>query len=510
MSYVSIWKPVRDKIVKASTDTENETVGLLLGRLQDDTIVIEESITDEYTAEPNRVKLPPESLAKIADGLVTGRIKGNIVGWYHSHTEGGLFFSETDIETQRNLQQFSTLVTGMVVDARNGETGFFRVDPRTGDSVRIAPERINVFSEESEAVPLEAKSKPRIATPAIEVRQRAGTPLRPSAKLVVSVVLIILLASLALVGALLYSGHAPAVVITHRPIAAAIVGVPIDVTTNVTGQIRNVTLTYAGTSTPFTQVLMNLVGAGRYDYVIPGNQVGGNIVYHISAFDSAGNMVTEGPYAIAVADFNVQSQTSSLTVYRNSSESTVWDISLLPVNGFSEPISFAVYGISPGIQVNFAPNPAPPATTTVQVAIAASSIAHTGTTPMTVAATYTPPESTPVTKQVTLQLTVADFGLQVNPDSNQASVGSIVTYTISVALENGFIAPVMLNVLGLPQGSSYQLTSDGTLLGGGPRTVQVTLQIHVSANTSHGTYSLTVTADGAGVLHSQTILLIVR
>ena len=168
MAYVSIGKPVNDKIVRAARDNKNEIVGLLLGRLEDNTLIIENSITGESSAAPHRVSLSPSALAKIADGLLTGVIKGNIVGWYHSHTLGGLFFSATDIGTQRTLQQFSKLTVGMVVDTLTGEVGFFRADSRTGEAVRIPAERIRVFSGVYHAVPQETTA-PRMIVPATEV-----------------------------------------------------------------------------------------------------------------------------------------------------------------------------------------------------------------------------------------------------------------------------------------------------------------------------------------------------
>jgi proteasome lid subunit RPN8/RPN11 len=159
LSYVSIWKPVNDRIVQASRESEDEIIGLLLGRLESNTLIIEDSITGEFRGEPNRVTLPPSTLAKIADDLLTGRAKGNIVGWYHSHTEAGLGFSETDVQTQRNLQQFSSLITAMVVDAETGDVGYFRVDRETAEHYRIPDERITVFENPSEAVRPEAKAE---------------------------------------------------------------------------------------------------------------------------------------------------------------------------------------------------------------------------------------------------------------------------------------------------------------------------------------------------------------
>ena len=101
---MSIGKPVNDKIVHTARDNKNEIVGLLLGRLESNTLVIENSITGESSAAPHSVSLSSNALAKIVDGLVTGLLKGNIVGWYHSHTGAG-FFSR--LQTSRLKETFS-------------------------------------------------------------------------------------------------------------------------------------------------------------------------------------------------------------------------------------------------------------------------------------------------------------------------------------------------------------------------------------------------------------------
>lgn len=167
---MSIAKPVHNKIVRAARRTRNEIIGLLIGRLQDNTIIIEDSVTGEISAEPHRAVLSSKALADVADGILTGRIKGNIVGWYHSHTRGGVFFSGTDIATQTKLQQFSKLIVGMVVDASNGQVGFFRVESTSGQSVRIPAERITVYAERSAAILPEARGELPAAMPIAEVK----------------------------------------------------------------------------------------------------------------------------------------------------------------------------------------------------------------------------------------------------------------------------------------------------------------------------------------------------
>lgn len=516
MSYVSIWKPVNDRIVQASHGTKNEIIGLLIGRLEDDAIIIEESVTGEFSAEPHRVTLPSAALAKIADALVTGRVKGNIVGWYHSHTEGGVFFSETDVATQRKLQQFSSLIAGMVVDTQTGEVGFFRVDPQTGKAVRLSADKIKVYTELSEAIPPEAKAKPpkpRMPTPAVEVRRTVVEPWQPTSRLILSVVLIALLASLAVVGVILYRGaYSPTLTISHTPIPTATIGTPIDVRANVTGPVHNVTLTYAPTgSDSFTRVLMNSIAPGEYGYTISGAQVATNIAYNIVAADTAGNKVSTNTNYIAVADFNIIPQSAILTIYRNSTNRYVSELGLLLINSFAQPLLFSASGAPQGMEVTFSPNPAPSGTTKVEMSIAATPNAPNGTSSVAISAAYTPKGSPAVTRQTTISITVADFDLEITPSSSTVFAGSSTTFTLTLTLQKGFGDPVAIRLIGLPQGATSQLTaSNPAVLGGGPGTTTISLQITVPTSTKSGTYGIVVSATGAGVVHSRTVQLTVR
>ncbi len=513
---MSIWKPVNDSIVQASRGTKNEIIGLLIGRLQDDAIIIEDSVTGEFSAEPHRVTLSSTALAKIADALVTGRMKGNIVGWYHSHTEGGVFFSETDVATQRKLQQFSSLITGMVVDTQTGEVGYFRVDPQTGKAVRLPAEKIKVYTELSEAIPPEAKAKPpkpRMPTPTVEVRRTVVEPWQPTSRLILSIVLIALLASLAVVGAILYRGaYSPTLTINYTPIPTATIGTPIDVRANITGPVHNVTLAYAPTgSDSFTRVLMNSIAPGEYGYTIPGAQVTTNIAYNIVAADTAGNKVSTNTYYIAVADFKILPQSATFTVYRNSTNPFVSELGLLPINGFTQLLLLSATGVPEGMEITFSPNSAPSGTTNVEMTIAASPNTPNGTSSVAISATYVPPASPAVVRQTTLTVTVADFDLQVTPRSSDLSAGSSTTLTLTLTLEKGFVDPVTINVLGLPPGAKWQLsTNNATVLGGGAGTATRTLQITVATFTKRGTYAITIGASGAGVVHSRTVQLTVR
>ena len=60
-----MWKIVNDRIVTASIESSNEIIGLLIGNLDKDTLIIEDSITGEFSSEPHRVVLPPATIAKM-------------------------------------------------------------------------------------------------------------------------------------------------------------------------------------------------------------------------------------------------------------------------------------------------------------------------------------------------------------------------------------------------------------------------------------------------------------
>jgi proteasome lid subunit RPN8/RPN11 len=212
LSYVSIWKPVNDLIAQVSRDSENEVIGLLLGRLENDTLIIGDSITGDFEGEQNHVVMPANTLAKIADDMLNGRIKGNIVGWYHSHTESGLAFSETDIQTQKNLQQFSSLITAMVIDVKTGEVGYFRVDPQTGQPNRIPKANVTVFEEPSETTKNLMKEEPQIPpTSTVETpRQPVGRSVWPSTKMLIACIILAVAAGLIVIGLILYRSLAGA------------------------------------------------------------------------------------------------------------------------------------------------------------------------------------------------------------------------------------------------------------------------------------------------------------
>lgn len=513
MSYVGIWRPVNDQIVQASRDSQREIIGLLLGRLENGTIIIEDSITGEFLAEPNRVTLLSNTLAKIADDILSRRIKGNIIGWYHSHTESGLTFSETDIETQKKLQQFSSLITAMVIDAKTGDMGCFRVDTQTGRSIRIPDVNVRIFEEQTGATPPETKAGTQVpVTSTIGMRQLPAERRLPTKVMIFSIILVALLASLSLLGFIFYGGlpRVAAISIRHSPVLSATIGTPVEIKAIVNGTVRNVTLLYSVSgTTSFTEVAMNSSLPGQYSYVIPGEGVARNVVYYIRAIDVSGNEVRTETYTIPVADFAFSTNELALTVYRDSSTSTTLD--LLYMNAFNNPVSLSTTDTPQGLTVIFTPNPTTLAETQVTVNVAADTRTPSGTFSLALIGTYSPLGGSAVTRQLTAKITVADFDLQVTPSSVLISAGTTASFTLALTIQQGFVDPVQVTVQGLPQGAAYELASGGsTMILGGSGTTTITLRITTTLSVRPGTYALTISASGGGVVHRQIVQVTVR
>jgi len=101
VSYVAISGQVIDKVVREAREHPDEqVVGVLLGGQSGNAIVIEDAATGAAESNSTHATLTGDSIAKIADDIIKKRIGGSIVGWYHSHVRGGVFMSETDVETQ--------------------------------------------------------------------------------------------------------------------------------------------------------------------------------------------------------------------------------------------------------------------------------------------------------------------------------------------------------------------------------------------------------------------------
>ncbi|MBS7658208.1 MAG: hypothetical protein QW476_00520 [Candidatus Bathyarchaeia archaeon] len=121
-----------------------EQIGLLIGKLSEGGLIVTDAIHGEGFSTDSCTVFPPETLAKVMDDILKGKINGNIVGWYHSHIGCGVFMSNIDIQTQLKLQQFSPYIIALVVDPIAGEFGVFSYDYHYG-LIQFSEDQIEIF-----------------------------------------------------------------------------------------------------------------------------------------------------------------------------------------------------------------------------------------------------------------------------------------------------------------------------------------------------------------------------
>jgi len=139
---VNIVNEALRKIV-VHTKSTDEKIGLLIGAVAQDGLWVTDAISGYGPAHSTGTVLLPQSLARVADDIIKGRVEGTIVGWYHSHIGRGIFLSNVDIDTQLKLQQFSPYVVALVIDPMINQFGVFMHDPRFG-LVQLASSQIRV------------------------------------------------------------------------------------------------------------------------------------------------------------------------------------------------------------------------------------------------------------------------------------------------------------------------------------------------------------------------------
>jgi proteasome lid subunit RPN8/RPN11 len=130
--------------IEEHTNKPYEQIGFLVGELTGEGLLIRNAICGEGDANGSCSIFATESIARIADDIVNGRINGKIVGWYHSHVGAGVFMSETDVQTQLRLQQFSPYVVSLVIDTVSKQFGVYSYDPQQG-LVQIPEDLIQII-----------------------------------------------------------------------------------------------------------------------------------------------------------------------------------------------------------------------------------------------------------------------------------------------------------------------------------------------------------------------------
>lgn len=143
MFKVKLKSVVLEKILR-HVKGPREQIGLLIGYLANDGLIVTDAVCGEGISNDSYTVFSSSALAKVVDKIIKGKIRGNIVGWYHSHVGSGVFMSDIDVQTQLKLQQFSPYVIALVIDVMAGELGIFSYDYRFG-IVQFSEEQIEIL-----------------------------------------------------------------------------------------------------------------------------------------------------------------------------------------------------------------------------------------------------------------------------------------------------------------------------------------------------------------------------
>jgi len=523
VSHVAISGQVIEKVVmEAREHPDEQIVGVLLGGQSGGTIVVEEAVTGPAETDATRATLTGDSIARIADDIINKRVRGSIVGWYHSHVRGGVFMSELDVETQLKLQQFSPLVTAMVIDAQTGQSGFFRADAKTKGSIPVPSQNVN--TEITVPVPT-----PYVVEQAMY--PQGPTPPTPTPISIRTILLVVVLITLAVTSGIIalayyrgpgtYSGN---LAITHKsPQPPFFIANPITFDANVTGSnLQNVTLAYriivqasSGKGLivgDLVKVPMLLRAAGKdtYSYTVPSSEIAGvYIQYYISAFDTSGNIVRTDVYNLSVGDFDWVSDKSDEVVTVRTIATRV-SLDTYPINDFNRLVTIKVAGSVPaGVSIRpLSAQVVPPNPVILQITSTKDSELVQKYN-VEIDAVYSPPAASAVqiVRVTTLVLTVTDFDLTVTPSyvESQRGTDKYATYTATLTAYNGLTAlqGFQFSTSGLPDHTSWTLEVVSYKIDEDGKAVSIyNLKVKVESNVATGLFLFTVavtaqTTDGS-------------
>jgi subtilisin family serine protease len=199
-----------------------------------------------------------------------------------------------------------------------------------------------------------------------------------------------------------------------------------------------------------------------------------------------------------VADFSLSVAASSATVAPGGNAS--YDVSVSAANGFTGDVSLDLTGLgSSQATWSFTPALVQGGSGPSTLSLTTSASLAPGSYPLTINAT-----SGALAHGVSATLVVApppDFSLDAAPTSATVTAGSATHVTLTVGPLNGFGDNVSLVATGLPVGVGTATIQPGTITGSGT----ADLALSTVSGAAPGTYPVTVTATGGGVVHSVSV-----
>ena len=98
-----------------------------------------------------------------------------------------------------------------------------------------------------------------------------------------------------------------------------------------------------------------------------------------------------------------------------------------------------------------------------------------------------------------------DFTVSATPAQQSVTAGNAVSYTVTVAAQNGFNGSVSLSVASLPAGAAARFSASAISTSGSS-----TLTISTASSTPAGNSTLTITGQSGNVSHSAAVVLVVN
>ncbi len=199
--------------------------------------------------------------------------------------------------------------------------------------------------------------------------------------------------------------------------------------------------------------------------------------------------VTTAPY------FTLTASPASLSIAPGASGSSA--ITIVPANGFSGSVTFAVIGLPSGVTALFVPYSA---TSSTVLTLSVASAAAFGNTLLTINGT-----SGSLTETTTLNLSVtgqSNYSLTASPATLSVAQGASGASTFAVAPVNGFTGTVAFSATGLPSGvtASFSPTSS---------TTSTVLTLSVASTAATGSSVVTITGTSGSLTHTTTVTLTV-
>ena len=203
----------------------------------------------------------------------------------------------------------------------------------------------------------------------------------------------------------------------------------------------------------------------------------------------------------------------SLTLTSNISSASVvvgkpasFTLTSVSDNGFNSAVTLSVTGLPTPVRASFLPNPiAAPGNGHSTLTLTETTGAKAGTYNLTVTVA-----GGGVTKTLPLSLKVVipSFTLMLGHASVSVKQGETMPITVTTSVVNGFSSAITLSVAGLPKGVTASLFRTRILVPGSGSS-KLNLMVAAGTGSNVGTYSLSVTGTGGGMVETQKLIMMV-